>query len=533
MKQYSRFFLFAKNNAFLIFLCVLLNILSGAGKSIGAIYLERITDALESNYLDKLLSYILIGGALTFGSYVIRWLGAIVPRYLMEKFSYEMRTALLRHLTKISFLTYEKFSTGELQSLIQNDTIKAGQIFYTVLSRLLNNIFLFIFSVWVMLLTDVKATIIAVIIVLSATVTNQWILKKMKKYEKTAQQSLGEMTQSLESIFNGMETVKTFWAKDFVKSDYLDKQQKYCMNKFKSARINAIRTLWYTFTENLCLYGSVAYLGYMGIKGAMSIGEVLMFIYLIKQIIMPIEVAFRWMSTLPMSSASWERILQKFNINAEKTKPENANTLAQINDVKIENLSFSYDKSIQIFNNLNLSLEKGKITGLFGSSGTGKTTLLKILSGLYFSPETTYKANGEKIDSLKPYVTYASLERSIFPMTIYENISLGDGNILPEEVKELLTELGFESWLTTLPDGIDTAVTNEDMSGGQKQALSTARALLSHRPIMILDEPFSALDSKKAELLSDILKKEKGNRIILITSHRSDKSNLFDLEIIL
>ncbi len=529
MKQYNRFLLFVKNNIFLVLVCILLNMISGISKSVGAIYLQRITDALESNYFDHLLSFILIGGALTFASYVIRWLGAIVPRYLMEKFSYETRISLFKHLVRIPFLTYEGFSLGELQSLIQNNSIKAGQAFYTILSRILNNIFLFIFSIWVMLHTNVRATMIAVMIVLIATAINQLILKKMKRYEKAAQHSLGAMTQSLESTFKGISTVKTYWAKDFVLSNYLVKQEEYCINKLKSAKVNAIRTIWYNFVENLCLYSSVAYLGYMGINGLMSFGEVTMFIYLIKQIIMPIEVVFRWMSTLVMSSASWELIMHKFNISGESINSENEST--QINNVKIENLSFSYDKSSPIINNLSLFLEKGKITGLFGSSGTGKSTLLKILSGLYSSSEGTYKVDGNRIDTLKPYITYASLDRSIFPMTIYENITLGYDNIVPEDVTKLLFELGFESWISTLSDGINAIVTNDDMSGGQKQAISTARALLSQRPIMILDEPFSALDSEKVEYISDILKKEKKNRIILITSHRSDKLNLFDVEV--
>lgn len=533
VKDYHAFYLFAKKNIALILLCVLLNMLPGISKSIGAVYLQRITDALESNLLDKLLSFIIIGGILTFASYVLRWLGAIVARHLMEKFSYETRMTLFRHLEKIPFLSYEGFQIGELMSIIQNDTVKAGQIFYTILSRVLNNVFLFIFSVWIMLLTDVKATMLAVLIILGATVMNQFILKKVKIYEKETRNNLGEMTQSLESTFRGLETVKTHGAKSYVKADYIQKQQEYCKNKLKAAKLYAIRTLWYGMVENICLYGSVAYLGYLGMKGLMSIGEVMMFIYLIKQIIMPIEVVFRWMSTLPASTACWERIINKFEIHDDRTTPEDNGDKTTIDQVDIEDLSFSYQQSNAIFQNLNISLERGKITGLFGKSGSGKTTLFKILSGMYAGIDHNCKVNGEKTNNLKSYIAYASLEKSIFPMSIYENIALGDKMVSKEEVEQLLYELGFESWITSLPSGIDTLVLNNSMSGGQKQAVSTARALLSKRQLVILDEPFSALDPEREEHLKNILKKEKMNRIFLIASHRKDSANLFDSKIVL
>lgn len=533
MGNYKRLILFAKNNSVLVFVCLLLNMVSGISKSVGAIYLQRITDALESNIIEGLVYLILFGGVLTFAAYILRWLGAIVPRYMMEKFSYETRVSLLDHLAKIPFLTYEGYPLGELQSLIQNDTVMAGQIFFILLSRILNNIFLFIFSIWVMAYTDLRATVVAVTIVLCATAINQLILSKMKKHEKAARHSLGKMTQSLESTFSAIETVKTHGIKEFVQANYLHNQQEFCVNKLKSAEVNAVRGLWFIFIENICLYGSVIYLGYMGIKGLLTIGEVLMFIYLIKQIIMPVEVIFRWMSTLVVSSASWERIVHKLDSEVEKTSAVNGSRTSQVDKVKIKNLSFAYDKSEPILTNLNLSFEKGKITGIFGSSGTGKTTLLKILSGLYYCPEAEYEINGKRIDSLKRHMTYATLEKSIFPMTIYENITLGDKQITRDDVKGMLFEQGFESWIATLPHGIDTLVVNGGISGGQKQAISTSRALLSHREMVILDEPFSALDVGKARCLMDKLKKEKEDRVIIITSHRGDMVGLFDREIIL
>ena len=533
MEQYKRFIVFAKGNLFFISLCFILNLLSGLSKSAGAVYIQLITDAMVKKSPLHLTSYILMGGTLTFSAYILRWTGAVVPRYLMEKFACETRISLLEHLQKIPFLTYEGMPLGDLQSLIQNDSVRASQIFYTVFSRIVNNMFLFLFSVWVMAGTNGKATLVTVMIVISATIINQLILRRMKKYEKAAQHALGAMTQSLEGTFKGMETVKTYWAKDYVQSDYLHKQQEYCDNKLKSARVNAIRALWYTFIENLCLYGSVAYLGYMGIRGRMSVGEVVMFIYLIKQIIMPIEVVFRWMSTLAMSSASWERIMHRFRIPDTGSQLDKSMLPSQVDKVTVENLTFSYGNLPPILNHLNLHFERGKITGLFGTSGTGKTTLQKVISGLYNNAEADYSVNGIAVNAIEPYVTYASLEKSIFPMSVYDNIALGDEQVTPEIIQKVLFELGFGNWISSLPEGIDTVVKTEDMSGGQKQAISTARALLCHKQIVILDEPFSALDSEKEKCLTQVLKKEKQSRIIIITSHRCDRLNLFDHEIVL
>ena len=533
MKQYNRFIVFAKGNLFFLSLCFLLNLLSGLSKSAGAVYIQLITDCLVKKSPLHLTFYILIGGILTFSAYILRWSGAVVPRCLMEKFACETRISLLEHLQKIPFLTYEGMPLGDLQSLMQNDSVRASQIFYTVFSRIVNNMFLFIFSVWAMARTNGRATLVTVMIVISATIINQLILRRMTKYEKAGQHALGAMTQSLEGTFKGMETVKTYWAKDFVQSDYLHKQQEYCDNKLKSARVNAIRALWYTFIENLCLYGSVAYLGYMGIRGTMSVGEVVMFIYLIKQIIMPIEVVFRWMSTLAMSSASWERIMNRFCVPDAGTGQDGATMPSEVQTVTVENLTFSYGNLPPILNHLDLHFEKGKITGLFGTSGTGKTTLLKVISGLYHEAKAEYSVNGTAVGAIQPYVTYASLEKSIFSMSVYDNIALGDERVTSENVRKILFELGFESWISSLPDGINTVVKTEDMSGGQKQAISTARALLCHKQIVILDEPFSALDSEKEKCLTEVLKKERQSRIIIITSHRCDKSNLFDCEIVL
>jgi len=520
MKKSKKLFSFLKKNLCFFLLCLVLNIISGYSKSAGAIYLQKITDTLEAKSTDYILVFVLIGGGLTFVSYVLRWLGAVVPNYLTQKFAYETRVELFTHLSKISFIKYEGYSQGELQSIIQNDTEKAGQIFYTVLSRMLNNIFLFIFSVWVMANTNVPATIVTVLIVLVATAVNQLILKRLKIHEKGAQRNIAEMTYSLGSTFSSMETVKTFWAKDYVMKNFIEKQDRYCENRIRSTRVGAVRTIWSTLIENFCLYGSIGYLGFLGLSGKITIGEVMMFIYLIKQIIMPIEVVLRWLSTLTSSYASFERILEKLDEETENISI-NTDIPANIKVIKVDDISFSYGSGYPIIKDLDILLESCNITGFSSASGTGKTTLLKILSGLYESPTVKYEIDGKSVDSLKGIVAYASLENSLFPMTIYENIAIANENLTKNDIKLALEKLGFKEWLSSLPEGVDTPL-NQNVSGGQRQAVSNARVILSGKPFIILDEPYSALDTAKERALNRILEKEKHNRIILITSHRED-----------
>lgn len=518
---------FVCGNILLVLLCFLLNGISGYSKSVGAEYLQKITDLLEIKETENLLTFILIGGALTFLSYVIRWLGAVVPYYLSEKFACEIRIGLFEKLRKIPFLSYEGGEKGEYLSLIQNDSDRSGQMFYILLSRVLNNLFLFGFSIWVMAKTNVRATVVVVLFILAATGINQYILRFMKKYEKAAQNNLAQMTHSLESTWRGLETIKMFQAGNYAKEGYLGRQKEYCGNRLKAAAVNACRTLWYAVVENLCLYGSVAYLGYMGLRGEMSIGSVLMFIYLIKQIIMPIEVVFRWMSTFTGSAASWERIKKQFAKEEEQETgkcgfddSERAET-DQTGVVSVSCLDFSYDGNTRVLHDVELELKRGKITGLKGQSGSGKTTLLKVLTGVYHSDTAEYRWNGSRIDSLFGRVAYGAMEHSIFPVSLYENVALGREDITKEAVRKLLSEMGFDEWLTSLPEGVDTILTG-NMSGGQRQAVSTARALMSGRTMLILDEPYSALDGEKEECLTRLLLEESRKKIILISSHREE-----------
>jgi ATP-binding cassette subfamily B protein len=216
---------------------------------------------------------------------------------------------------------------------------------------------------------------------------------------------------------------------------------------------------------------------------------------MIKQILVPVEVIFRWMTEIAKSRVSWDRIGQVIEQPEENydeiSKDETVESLI------VSDVNYSYESDKKILDNISFTAKKGDIVKISGKSGSGKTTLIKILLGLYSSPTAVITLNHKTVNNLLGVSSYASSNDTLFPLSIYENIALGDGRIKKEECRALLHSFGFGEWIDSLPKGIDTVLNGNELSGGQQQMIANARALLAEFPIVILDEPFSALDKEK------------------------------------
>ena len=210
--------------------------------------------------------------------------------------------------------------------------------------------------------------------------------------------------------------------------------------------------------------------------------------------------------------------------DSERRADKGHSAAREVRSLTASDIRYAFDGEKEILHGLTVSLKKGGMTALVGESGSGKTTLLKVLMGLYESPSARFAVNGGSATDPGALVAYASSESQLFPVSVYENITMGRTDIPPEKCAAMIRRLGFSSWLEGLPDGLDTVLAENavNLSGGQRQMINNARALLSGRPVLILDEPFSALDPERQQCLLDVLADEKQRRIILITSHRPD-----------
>lgn len=521
MKKQNMVLDFCLRNTHWLLLITAVNLLSGYTRAVGSSYIQKIVDSL-SDFVTAPKAFwtlVLVGCVIMLSAYLFRFLSATGARYMTEKIALETRIALVRHLKSSSFFAFEQHKTGDLQAALRGDVEEAAELLYNLFSRIMNNVFLFLFSVLYMMSISVPITLILVGVILLTAVVNQLILFRLKRHFKATRDTLGALGAQVENAYTCMDTIKTAGAKAYILKLFCAGRETLNTHTYKAEAIDAGRLSLYNFINNLTLFGSVVVLGYSGLSGGITIGGAVAYIYVIKQLLVPVEVIFRWMGRIVASNAAWERIYALLRLPTEPEKLQ-ATTPKRVSTATVESLSFRYPDGKQVLCDLSLSLSREHLLGLSGESGCGKTTLIKILCGLYQSPSARFLADGQKCESFSGLTAVAAGEKQLFRLSIYENIALGDPGVSREDCMALLDRLGFGAWVRSLPKGLDTVVSSAELSGGQRQTISNVRALLGQFPIVILDEPFGALDSEKEQLLTAELERQKKSRLLAITSHR-------------
>ena len=504
------------------------NALFGYFRSVGASYLQVITDSIETGNTEKLAGIIFLGGLLQGSSYVLRWLGAITPEFLSCRFGYEQRQELMEKLKKVSFPWFEAQAKGNLQSIIRRDSYRAGETIYAVFSRILSNLCVLIFSIIVMARTSVLATVITILSVCGVTWVNQLFLKYLSRWTKKSQAVLGQATDTLERTYQGLETIKTHRAGTYALDRYTSHIKAFCGWEKKAIYLDIVRDSVLTIVSKCILYIPLIVLGLMGIRGEMSVGTVVVFVYLAREILNPIAMLFRWTAHIARFIPSFQRVQTVLEEKDEETHSSEQEIPLGAAVCEAKNLSYQFEEGMPVFDQLSISLHQNEITRLVGESGSGKTTLMKVLMGLYPCKGATYQIDGQKLDSLRSNLTYTCLDQSVFAMTIFENISMGRENVTRAACKDMIHQLGFDEWISSLNLGIDTLVRPDELSGGQKQMISLCRAFLSSKPIILLDEPFSALDAEKRDKVWKLLEQMKKERLFLIISHGQEEESRYD-----
>ena len=525
---YSRLWRYLSCHKFLFSLAILMTVTTGmlsitgtslAGKAIGAIAGEGEHDVFF---------YVAVMALCYTAAAVISYVRSVIMLKLTQNMVAKMRSDVYENLVELPVGFFDRRQAGEIVSTISYDVNTVSEtLAHDFLQIILSGVTV-IYSFVLMLTVSPKLVcVFAVTIPLSFAITT--IIKKITRplFRKRSA-ALGELNGYVEEMIAGHKTIKTYGREKEIIDAFAEKNAKatdaYC-NAEKNATLAGPSIM---FVNNLSLalvniFGAILF-----INSGISLTDLSQFILLSRKFSGPINEIANIYADIQSALAASERV---FHLIDEKREPKDVGGAPDLacphGKVEFKNVRFGYTEDKVILHNLTLTAEPGSVTAIVGPTGAGKTTIINLLMRFYDINEGDILIDGESIysvsrESLRSAYTMVLQDTWLFHGTIYENIVYGKENATFEEVKAAAKAARIDSYIERLPDGYDTILSDEgvNISKGQRQLITIARAILSDSPMLILDEATSNVDSRTEIKIQQALNELMESRTCFIIAHR-------------
>lgn len=438
-----------------------------------------------------------------------------------------LRNNMAEHIQNISFKYIKKYHSGDLASRV-NDDIELIKKVLNELSDFIYQPLIFICAVIYGSILSWKLLLTTVIVLIVTMVLNNAISKPLTKYSGRLQKQLGRANSLIQDTVRGIHTVKSFNLKKKLQRNYLS-----CQNQVYNMEMGIVQRRLYIMTlKTLLLVVPMLiinlYGGSLTFSREMTIGEFTAFVAIITHLTHPVIKFITLISNIKVARGGAKRIYEIFSypIEGDCNNKEVFDKKDNIS-VKFNNVSFSYDDKNSVLNDISFELHKNKTIALVGVSGGGKSTILNLLYGLYSISEgeiTIFGNDINKVDlvSLRSQISMVTQDTHTYPSTVAENIGFGKKGSTNDEIINAAKMADAHDFIKKLPDGYNTILTEGgiNLSGGQKQKLTIARAILKDAPILLLDEPTSSLDSNSEKSIEDELYAFTKEKSVIVVAHR-------------
>lgn len=443
-----------------------------------------------------------------------------------QKISYRFRKDLNEKIDKLPLKYYDNTTNGEVMSLITNDIDTISTSLNQSLSQMLTSITTVIGVLIMMLRISPLMTLISVVSVPLLLVAAGLIIKRSQKYFKRQQQYLGHVNGQIEEMFSGHNVVKLFNGEE----ESVEQFNKYNDELYKSAwssqffsglmqpSAKAVGNLGYVA---VCVLG-----GYLVVNGNLGVGNIQSFVQYVRQFNQPITQLASVANTFQSTIAAAERVF-KF-LEEEEEKESGSLSLEEVKgDVAFENVRFGYFPDKIIIKDFTSTVKKGQRVAIVGPTGAGKTTLVKLLMRFYDINDGRITVDGIDIKEfsragLREHIGMVLQDTWLYNGTIMENIRYGRLDATDEEVIEAAKMACADHFINTLPNGYNFVINADagNISQGQKQLLTIARAILADSEIMILDEATSLVDTRTEMLIQQAMNTLTEGRTSFVIAHR-------------
>ena len=480
----------------------------------------------------------------TLGLYLLSAACSFVQGWIMSSVSqrtcYQLRGAIADKIDRMPMGYFERTSVGDTLSRITNDVDTLGQSLNQGVTQLITSVTTIVGVLIMMLSINPLMTLITVVILPVSIVLIMVVVKRSQKYFVAQQRTLGKINGIVEETFSGHAIVKAFNREDGTVDRFNETNAKLYGSAWKSQFFSGLMQPIMTFVGNLG-YVAVAIAGsFLAVQGIITVGDIQAFIQYVKNFTQPITQLTQVSNVLQQMAAAAERNFEFLDAPEEEPDHATARTPDAECNEQFDHVRFGYDPEKPVIKDFSAQVSEGQTVALVGPTGAGKTTMVKLLMRFYDVQSGCIKIGGTDIrdfarDDLRSLFGMVLQDTWLFHGTIRDNIRYGKLDATDEEVEAAAKAAYVNHFIQTLPQGYDTEI-NEDASNisqGQRQLLTIARAILADRRMLILDEATSSVDTRTEERIQKAMDNLMAGRTSFVIAHRLSTIKSADLILVI
>ena len=475
--------------------------------------------------------------------YVCSALFSFIQGYIMtgvsQKLTYRMRKEISEKIDRLPMGYFDKMTHGEILSRITNDVDTLSQSLNQSATQVITSVATIIGVLVMMLSISPLMTVIAILILPLSMGLIGMIVKRSQRYFKEQQEYLGYVNGQVEEVYGGHNIVKAFNKEDDVIDEFDRDNDRLYRSAWKSQFLSGMMMPIMQFVGNLGYVAVVILGGYLAIKKTIEVGDIQSFIQYVRNFTQPIQQVAQVANMLQSTAAASERVFEFLEEPEEEAAPENPVVLKNPEGaVEFEHVHFGYNPEHTIIHDFSVKVEPGQKIAIVGPTGAGKTTMVKLLMRFYDVSGGSIKVDGHDIrefdrGELRRMFGMVLQDTWLFKGSIEDNIRYGKWDATHEDVVKAADAAYAHRFIQTLPGGYGMELNEEasNVSQGQKQLLTIARAILADPKILILDEATSSVDTRTEVRIQKAMDNLMKGRTSFIIAHRL--STIRDADLIL
>lgn len=464
-------------------------------------------------------------------SSVISYILANLMIRLSRKAVYSMRRDAFNTLASLPVSFFDTHQTGDVISVISYDIDTINSSLSSDLVQMIASVITVCGSFVMMLSISPHLILVFVVTIPISVIFTRFRSKRVRPLYRRRSKKLGELNGFIEEITSGLKTTKAY-SREQVFIDRFDvKNDEAVEANYEADHFSCITGPTVTFINNLSLALISIFGALMYMAGGITLGNISSFVLYSRKFSGPINEFANIISDLQSALAAAERVLRLIDEKGEPADRPNAAVLGADapvrGDVRLDSVSFGYSEGQTVLNNVTFNAERGRVIAIVGPTGCGKTTIINLLMRFYDATTGEIRVDGSEVrditrSSLRGSYTMVLQDTWLFHGTVFDNIAYGKKDVTREDVERAAKAARIHGYIMSLPDGYDTVLSDNgvNISKGQKQLLTIARAMLLDSPMLILDEATSNVDTQTERSIQDAMLKLMNGRTCFVIAHR-------------